>query len=133
MGLPPMPPSVPRSLLEPPLAGALLSMHRSAVNDCDSAHPSASRPSIESGLKAAVGDGVPAARPTTPSVVLHVAAPPHMLQVLGSVMSDKSLDKFRTEYEKLHQALKKVRMRVWVCGLARGQWGLVLPPDQTAP
>ena len=29
-------------------------------------------------------------------------------QVLGSVMSDKSLDKFRQEYEKLHQALKKV-------------------------
>ena len=28
-------------------------------------------------------------------------------QVLGSVMSDKSLDKFRQEYEKLHQALKK--------------------------
>jgi hypothetical protein len=31
-----------------------------------------------------------------------------VLQVLQSVMSDKSLDKFRQEYEKLHTALKKV-------------------------
>ncbi len=31
------------------------------------------------------------------------------LQVLSSVMSDKSLDRFRQEYEKLHTALKKVR------------------------
>ncbi len=35
-------------------------------------------------------------------------------QVLSSVMSDKSLDRFRQEYEKLHTALKKVGVGVIV-------------------
>ena len=30
-----------------------------------------------------------------------------MLQVLAELMGDKSLEKFRIEYEKLHRALKK--------------------------
>ena len=30
-----------------------------------------------------------------------------LLQVLGELMGDKSLEKFRVEYEKLHRALKK--------------------------
>lgn len=31
----------------------------------------------------------------------------YLLQVLGELMGDKSLEKFRVEYEKLHRALKK--------------------------
>jgi hypothetical protein len=49
----------------------------------------------------------PTARMST--CALTPAMPVLVSQVLGSVMSDKSLDKFRQEYEKLHQALKKVR------------------------
>ncbi len=42
------------------------------------------------------------------------------LQVLSSVMSDKSLDRFRQEYEKLHTALKKVQCAAAVVSVILG-------------
>ena len=41
------------------------------------------------------------------NVMRSTPPPPHPLQVLQELVGDKSLERFRSEYDKLHRALKK--------------------------